>query len=196
MVEAGAVAIVGPKSFHVADVVASICNELNVPHLVSYQRASDINANVYHQFTRNIAPDPTLLSDALVDVVEKFDWPKFAVIYDSDESLVRLNGILQMFQSGYKAVTIYKYPGKDMVKQMLKDIDKSIEHRVIIDCSNENIAEILKQGLNMGKQEYMVRKYKFTVRMQWKWLVLRFRVTSSHSRMVTCWTYRRKLHQT
>lgn len=158
MVESGAVAIVGPKSAYISDVVASICNELNIPHLVSYHRTPEINKNPYHKFTRNIFPDTTLLSKALVDVVRNYDWKKFAIIYDSDESLIRLDGVLQMFPTGYRAVTVYKFPGKSNIKLMLKEISKSLENRIIVDCSIENIAEIIKQGMDVKMMtEYMVR---------------------------------------
>lgn len=162
MVDSGAVAIFGPKSIYVSDVVASICNELNVPHLVSYHRTPEISKNPFHKFTRNIYPDTSLLSDALVDVVRNYEWKKFAIIYDSDESLIRLNGILQMFQSGYKAVTVYKFPGKNRIKHMLKEIAKTMENRLIVDCSIENIAEIVKQGLDVRMMDvYLVIKKKY-----------------------------------
>lgn len=158
MVESGAVAIVGPKSIYVSDVVSSICNELNIPHLVSYHRTPDISKNPYHMFTRNVHPDTTLLSNALVDVIRNYEWKRFGIIYDSDEGLIRLNGILQMFKVGPKAVSVYKYPGKDKIKKLMKDIFKSMENRIIIDCSIENIAEIFKQGLDIKMMdEYMVR---------------------------------------
>lgn len=157
MVESGAVAILGPKSIPIADVVGSICNALNIPHLVSYHRKIEFNKNPYHKFTRNVAPEPTLLSKALTKVIQNYAWKRFAVIYDSDESLIRLNDILQMFPAGLKSVMLYKYPGKDMVKNLLKGIGKHSETRVIVDCSIANIAEIVKQGLEVNMMnEYMV----------------------------------------
>lgn len=157
MVESGAVAIIGPKSVYISDVVASICNELNVPHIVSHNRVPDINQNFYHKFTRNVFPDTNFLSNALVDVIRNYEWKKFGVIYDSDDSLIRLNDALQMFQSGYKAVTIHKFPGKELAKPFLKDIAKTMQNRIIIDCSIENTIEIIKQGLQVKMMgEYMV----------------------------------------
>lgn len=159
MVDSGAVAIIGPKSSYIADVVASICNELNVPHLVSYHRTPEINKNPYHSFTRNIHPDTTLLSNALVDLVRNYGWKRFAIIYDSDEGLIRLNGVLQMFQVGHKMVSVYKFPGKNMIRHLLKEISKSLENGVVVDCSIENVAEIVKQGMSVRMMdEYMVRK--------------------------------------
>lgn len=159
LVESGAVAIVGPKSIYISDVVASICNELNIPHLVSYHHTPEISKNPYHKFTRNIFPDTSLLSDALVDLVTNYDWRKFAIVYDSDESLIRLNGILQMFPIGQKAVTVYKFPGINMINRMLKAISKTFENRIVVDCSVENMNEIIKQAIDANMMtEYMVQK--------------------------------------
>lgn len=162
MVDAEAVAIIGPKSVYVSDVIASICNELNIPHIVSYQSSPEIKKNRIHRFTRNIFPDANLLSSALVDIITNFEWKRFGIIYDSKESLIRLNNVLQMLPSGYKVVTIYKYPDKEMIKSFLKSISKNMEHRIIIDCSIENTLEIIKQGLEVKMMdEYMVRCISF-----------------------------------
>lgn len=158
LVESGAVAIVGPKSIYISDVVASLCNELNIPHIVSYHRTREIKKNPYHKFTRNIFPDSTLLSRSLVDVIKSYGWSRFAIIYDSDESLIRLNGVLQMFPIGYKSVNIYKFPkNKDDIKIILKEISKSSENRIIVDCNLENFAEIIKKGAEVNVMtDYMV----------------------------------------
>lgn len=157
MVDSGAVAILGPKSIPIADVVGSICNVLNIPHLVSYDRKIQINKNPYHEFTRNVAPEPTLFSNALIKVIRNYGWKRFAVIYDSDESLIRLNDILQMFPAGRRSVMVYKYPGNAMIRNLLKDISKHSETRVVVDCNIVNIAEIVKQGLEVNMMnEYMV----------------------------------------
>lgn len=164
MIESGAVAIVGPKSIFISDVIASICNELNVPHIVNHYRLVDTSVSPFHRFTRNIYPDISLLSSALVDIVRNYDWKKFAVIYDSEESLLRLNDVLQMFPVGYKAVTVYKYPGKDFVRPFLKDIAKTLENRIIVDCGIENTIEIFKQGLDVQMMgEYMVTSLRFNL---------------------------------
>lgn len=158
MVSSGAVVIVGPKSPNIADIVASICNEMNIPHLVSYHRTPDIRKNPYHMFTRNISPDINLLSNALVDVIRNYEWKRFAIIYDSEEGLIRLNGILQMFPVAPKSISIYKLTNKQMIQNLLKEISKSMDNRIIINCSVENIAEIFKHGLNLKiTDEYMVR---------------------------------------
>lgn len=151
-------AIIGPKSIYLSDVVASLCNELNIPHLVSYHRTREIYKNPYHKYTRNIFPDAALLSNSLVDVIQNYGWKRFAIIYDSDESLIRLNGVLQMYPIGFKAVNIYKFPtNKDDIKIILKEISKSFENHIIIDCSLENIAEIIRKGTEVNVMtEYMV----------------------------------------
>lgn len=159
MIENDAVAIIGPKSLYVSDVVASICHELNIPHIVSHQVLPVFKKKRYHGFTRNIFPDTKLLSGALLDILKNFEWKKFAIIYDNKESLIRLNGIIQMLPAGNRAVTVYKLPGKGYVKSILKIIQKSHLDRVIVDCNVENTMEIMKQGLEINMMdEYMVSR--------------------------------------
>lgn len=157
--DSGAVAIIGPNAIFMCDIVASLCNELNIPHIATYQRTREIKKNLYHKFTRNISPDTALLSQSLVDVVENFGWKRYAIIYDSNESLIRLNGVLQINPFNYQRANIYKFPkDKSDLPVILKQILKSFEHQVIIDCSLENIAEIIRQGLKLKMMtEYMVR---------------------------------------
>lgn len=161
MVASGAAAIVGPKSTYISDVVASICNQLNVPHIVSVNRVADYRKNAQHKFTRNIYPDSVTLSAAITQVIGNFEWQKFGIIYDSDESLIRLNDALQLGPTGYKAMTVHRYPGADMLKPFLKDIARTMQSRIIIDCSIENTIEIIKQGLEVRMMgEYMVHTSK------------------------------------
>lgn len=158
MVDSGAVAIIGPKLIYMSDIAASLCNELNIPHITTFHRTREIRKNPYHKFTRNIYPDAKLLAKSLVDAIKNFKWKRFAIIYDSDESLIRLNGVLQMFPFGYKMANLYKFSrDKSDAKVILKRIAKSYERNVIIDCSLENIAEIIRQGVAVNlTHEYMV----------------------------------------
>lgn len=96
-----------------------------------------------------------------MEVLKNFAWKRFAIIYDSDESLIRLNGVIQMFPFGFKLVNIYKFPkNKNDMKVILKQISRSYEQRIIIDCSLENIAEIIRQGAEVKMMtEYMVWWY-------------------------------------
>lgn len=157
MIENDAVAIIGPKSLYVSDAVASICHELNIPHIVSHQISPEFRKKRFHRFTRNIFPDTKLLSDALVEILKNFEWKKFAIIYDSKESLIRLNAVIQMLPAGLRAVTVYKLSGKGSVQTLLKIIQKSHLNRIIVDCNVENTMEVIKQGLEIKMMgEYMV----------------------------------------
>lgn len=160
MIDSGAVAIIGPKSIYISDVVASICNELSIPHIVSVNSVADYRKNAQHKLTRNIYPDSMTLSAVITDVIRNFEWRAFGIIYDSDESLIRLNDALQLYQTGYKANSVHKFPGKEMVKPFLKNIAKTMQTRIIIDCSMENTIEIIRQGLDVRMMgEYMVSPF-------------------------------------
>lgn len=151
------IAIVGPRSIYMSDIVASLCNELNIPHIDITQRTREVRKNLYHKFTRNISPDSQLLSKSLVDVIRAHGWKKFGIVYDSDESLTRLNGIIQMYSFGFQKNSIYKFPKNRDIKPILKQILKTYEHHVILDCNLENLAEFFRQGSKLNlTTAYMV----------------------------------------
>lgn len=186
MIDSGAVAIIGPKSIYISDIVASICNQLSIPHIVSVNTVADYRKNAQHKFTRNIYPDSLILSTAITDVIRDFEWRKFGIIYDSDESLIRLNDVMQLFPNGYRANSVHKFPGKDMVKPFLKNIAKTMQTRIIIDCSVENAIEIIQQGLDVRMMgEYMVSSISFTI-FAWCLLIsfLHFHISLDFQRLL------------
>lgn len=98
-------------------------------------------------------PDTETLARAVGDVVMNYGWTGFALIYDSIDSLTRLQYVLQLRLK----VTVYRLPTDFDFRPVLKEIAKSGETRIIIDCSIENTIEVLRtaSGLNL-KEEYVV----------------------------------------
>lgn len=93
--------------------------------------------------------------------MKSFQWKKFAIIYDSDESLVRLQEIFPLsteLQYNKQSMKYYRIP-KDHndYKPLLKDISKSGVNQVMLDCSPESIRSILRQSSAVGMMnEYVV----------------------------------------
>lgn len=119
-------------------------------------------------FTRNLFPNPKKYSQAVYEIVKSFQWKKFAIIYESDDSLVRLQEIFQIsselqYRAHKQSIRYYKLPlVYTDYKPMLKDISKSGINQVMMDCSLENIRSILKQSGHVGMMnEYVVSFIKF-----------------------------------
>lgn len=117
--------------------------------------SDDVASFKSHQFTRNLFPKSNQLAHALFEVINAFTWTKFSVIYENEESLLRLYDILQEHEMAIKSLTIYKLPSEGDFRPFLKQISRSGINRFVVDCGEENWKKIL----NQGKQFNLTREY-------------------------------------
>lgn len=143
-------------------VVAAVCKKMNIPHFVGYWQAIDTeNFNSTDSFTRNLFPHPKLFSKSLLEVIVSFRWKYFAVIYDDDDALIRLQDIFSMNtrpgMMNKQTVKFYKLPSdSDDFKPVLKEISKSTVNQVMLDCSLKNTYSVLQQSVDVGMMsEYL-----------------------------------------
>lgn len=144
------------------ETVASICNDLNIPHFIALWQSPETSGNPYRQFTRNLFPDSDKFARAIRDVVANYGWTGFVIIYDSLDSLARLHYVLQLNAK----VNIYRLPkDSDDFKPIMKEISRSGETRIIIDCSIKNTIEVLRIADDVNlKEEYVVSRRNFDLR--------------------------------
>lgn len=149
----GVAAVFGTNTPYTSEVVASVCSDLGLPHFTAYWQTPENSGNPNNKFTRNLFPSTDALARALGDVVMNYGWTGFAVIYDSIDSLTRLQYVLQLRLK----VAVYRLPTDSDFKPILKEIAKSGESRIIIDCSIENTMEVLRKASEVNlKEEYVV----------------------------------------
>lgn len=131
-------------------VVAAICSQLQIPHFVAVWQPPETYTNEYHKFTRNLFPRANTYSGALRDIIFNYGWKGFTVLYENNDSLVRLHDVLQIHEPKSKAVIIRRIPADFQYKELLKTFVKSGETRFIIDGSPGITIEILRQGNSIG----------------------------------------------
>jgi len=139
----GMAGIFGPQSENTANHVQSISDAMEVPHIETrwnYKLNRD-------EYSVNLYPHPTSLSQAYYDVIKKLDWKSFVVLYDSGESLIRLQPLLKAEEFG---VTVKQLEGEHDWRPMLKSIKKSQETKFIIDVEHHKIHELLRQAQQIG----------------------------------------------
>lgn len=144
--------------------VASICKKLQIPHFAAVWQPTDKDSfNGTDSFTRNLFPQSKRYSEAIHEIVKSFQWNKFAIVYDSDDSLVRLQEIFPIsseiqYTTHKQSIRYYRIPANsDDYKPLLKDISKSGVNQVMLDCTLENTYSLLKQSAPVGMMnEYMV----------------------------------------
>lgn len=87
----GVVGILGPSSVHNSDAVKSVCDLKEIPQIDVHpdpQTMKGTNLNLY--------PNPAMLSKAYVEILKAWNWNTFIVLYEDDDSLLRISEILKM----------------------------------------------------------------------------------------------------
>ena len=79
-VSSGVSAIFGPSDALLGNHIQSVCDALDIPHLEARleleQQEREVSINLY--------PPPSLIGDALRDLIRYLNWTRVAVIYEDD----------------------------------------------------------------------------------------------------------------
>ncbi|XP_032790934.2 glutamate receptor ionotropic, kainate 2 [Daphnia magna] len=146
MLRNGLAAVLGPSSSSTSSHVQSICDALEIPH-VNTGCQSRLRRT---QYAINLHPHPTALGQAYVDVIRTWDWKTFTILYEEEESMVRLQLLLKVSTtSGFK-INVRKMPETTNFRPFLKEIDAKGERNIVLDCSAETLAVVLKQAQQVG----------------------------------------------
>ncbi|XP_017773925.1 PREDICTED: glutamate receptor ionotropic, kainate 2-like [Nicrophorus vespilloides] len=139
----GVVAIFGPSSSKVGPMVQSICSTLEIPQVqISWNPSTPFN----HQPILNIHPDQDLLSCGIATVVKHLDWSSYAIIYQTNEGLVRLQEILKLVNVDDEPVMVRQLGEGNDHRSVLKEIKNTTISQIILDCETEDIIDILRQA--------------------------------------------------
>lgn len=66
-----------PSSFH----VSSICDAFEIPHIQTQYSWHPSIAS----FSIKMYPEPGMIARAVIDLIRKLEWQKFAILYEDDE---------------------------------------------------------------------------------------------------------------
>lgn len=136
------------SKFKYGGIVGSISNELGIPHFMGHWAPEQPeHKRPFRQFSRNFFPDPSHFARALADLIVDYDWTTFTVIYENDFSLMRLHDILQIHDTDSSPVSVRKLADDGDYMPMLKEIAAYGESRIILDCSQDKVLNVLKQAI-------------------------------------------------
>lgn len=145
MASEGVAAIFGPSSHLTSGIVSSIANVLEIPHILTHWTPVTLN-QVNHRMTVNMYPDSEVLSAALLDVVDDYDWKHFTVIYDEDARLIHLKDVLSAHGPKDLPITVRKLDDGDDHRPMLKAIQDMDEFRIILSIDKDRVVDLLRQA--------------------------------------------------
>ncbi|XP_037026038.1 glutamate receptor ionotropic, kainate 2-like [Bradysia coprophila] len=150
----GVVAIFGPNSIQTSKIVGSVCNELGIPHILSNWSPGEVrDAAMQHAYTLNFFPENNLFAQALAQIIDDYEWNGFTLLYDNNESLERLQDVLENHGPDDNAITILQLPEDEDYQPILKFIETSQENHIVIDCEPEKAIKIFKQAFGVKMME-------------------------------------------
>lgn len=110
-----------------------------------------------HQYTRNFFPDNNMFNRALSQIIVDYEWKSFTIVYEFQDSLERLQDVLQIHGPDDHPVTVRQLPEDDDYQVLLKEIEISGETHIILDCSPAKILQIFRQAAGVKMlEEYQV----------------------------------------
>lgn len=148
-VKKGVAAIFGPISTVSAAHVQSICGSLQIPNLHAEWDSRDVNERSF--FAINIYPHYQTMSRAYLDLIRYWGWRKFAVLYEDNDGLVRMQEILKATQDNDFEVTVRKL---EMINgnymSIMKELKNNGEFRIMVDCNATFVKMILSNALELN----------------------------------------------
>ena len=96
----------------------------------------------------SVHPHPAVLSQAAADFIRKVGWRSLVILYEAEEGLVRLQEVIKMAKtfSGIKVTLRQLDSDSTDYRPLLKEIKKSEETRIVLDCDFSKIEMILQQA--------------------------------------------------
>ncbi|XP_022255411.1 glutamate receptor ionotropic, kainate 2-like [Limulus polyphemus] len=142
LLEKGVAAIFGPQSEESSSTVQSFCDAMHVPHVEirwDFRTYGD-NHSV------NLFPYTTSLSKAYYDYVKHKNWKSFAIVYEENEALVRLQELLKDPSIRKRRVIVKQFVQGREYRKIIKELGRAGVKNFIIDVPSEKIRTVLKQA--------------------------------------------------
>lgn len=144
LIRPGVAAIFGPTSPITSNHVQSVSDAIHVPFIETrwdydFKRAD---------FSISIHPHPSVIGKAFADFIKASGWRSCVIIYQNEEGLVKLQELLKLTKT-FKdfAVTLKQLTENTLdYRPLLKEIKKSEETHIVLDCDFERIPGILEQA--------------------------------------------------
>ncbi|KAH6927661.1 hypothetical protein HPB50_006366 [Hyalomma asiaticum] len=142
LLEEGVAAVFGPQSGEASAAVRSACAVLDVPHMETRwdYRVRPDNHSV------NLFPHPAALGKAYLDFIKHKDWRTFAVLYEENDALIRLQEILKDPLMRERKVVVRQFEPGVEYRKVLKDVGKSGIKNIVLDVPIEHVHTALKHA--------------------------------------------------
>lgn len=134
-------AVIGPKSPLASAHIANMCDAKEIPFIDTYM---DFDAK---KTTINLYPSQDTLSCLLIDIVNKYEWKDFTILYEAPFYIKRISPLMQERNNKFGIITIQPIEVGTSFHDTLKKV-KELGDRsknIIIESSIDHLFEIMEQ---------------------------------------------------
>ncbi|XP_072486890.1 glutamate receptor 1 isoform X8 [Notamacropus eugenii] len=141
----GVYAIFGFYERKTVNMLTSFCGALHVCFITP-----SFPVDTSNQFVLQLRPE---LQDALISIIDHYDWQKFVYIYDADRGLSVLQKVLDTAAEKNWQVTAVNIltTTEEGYRMLFQDLGKKKDRLVVVDCESERLNAILGQIIKMEK---------------------------------------------
>uniref|UniRef100_A0AAN0LHJ5 Glutamate receptor ionotropic kainate 2 n=1 Tax=Polyphagotarsonemus latus TaxID=1204166 RepID=A0AAN0LHJ5_9ACAR len=138
----GVIAIFGPKDPELGVHIQSLCDALEIPHLEArLQNLGERDIN--KEFSINLHPGSTAISESLRDLIIYLNWTKVAIIYEDDMSLIGLQELVKPSKLPKNLQFVFRKCNGDNFREILIDIRSRNIFSIIIDIRPSSFPSLL-----------------------------------------------------
>ena len=152
----GVLGIFGPLTSATSMHVQSICDSLEIPHLETrwdfQEERNDLSINLF--------PRPAILSRAFIDLIKAWDWKSFAVMYEENEGVMRMQDVLNEAPESHWRINLYQFKPGTAFRDIFWKARANGETNIVLDVRTENIALALKHAQQVGM---MTQTYSYLI---------------------------------
>lgn len=120
---------------------------MEIPHIITHWEPELLGGKKnYNNFTLNVYPDAEILAKAFASLIVDYSWKSFTIIYENDDSLIKLKDVLQIHGPEDSPITVRQLDEGPDYRPLLKEIQTSGESHVVLDISADKIIDFLRQA--------------------------------------------------
>ncbi|XP_011157526.3 glutamate receptor ionotropic, kainate 2 isoform X2 [Solenopsis invicta] len=147
--------IFGPQDKSTESYVQGMCDTLDIPHIAARWDSEPKRGNVI-----NLYPHSDTLSMFFQGLIEEYKWKQYAILYKNVDGLMRMNRLLKLPNMNTISAMVFHLGSGPNFRPAIKAVKMSGCKNIIIDCSYDILASVLKQAQQVG---IMSERYKVFV---------------------------------